>query len=148
MLIEVKEAPRRISLPSEAAQIFRSILSFEDEIDQCKEHFWAIGLNIQHVVLYIDLVTLGTLSNSLVHPREVFRMAIFKAASSILVGHNHPSGDVQPSMKDRQVTRNLWQAGNILDIPVIDHVIIANGNDKYFSFEDKGHLIKYAREAA
>jgi DNA repair protein RadC len=145
MLIEVKEVSGTISGPTAAANIFRSILLYENEVDQCKEHLWVIGLNNRHAVMYIDLVTLGLLNKGLSHPREVFRMAIFKAAACIMIGHNHPSGELSISEEDRNVTYQLWQAGNILDIPLLDHIVIANGNLKHFSFQDRGYFDRYAK---
>jgi DNA repair protein RadC len=135
MLLEVKEEYRKsIIEPKIAAEIFRNILSLENEIDQNKEHFWAIGLNARNIVLYIELITLGTLTHSLVHPREVFRMAIIKAAASITIGHNHPSGNPEPSMDDIMITERLKHAGEIIGIGVMDHIVIGNNNSRYVSF--------------
>jgi DNA repair protein RadC len=84
------------------------------------------------------LITRGLLDSSLVHPREVFRAAIAEAAAGIVVLHNHPSGNPTPSADDRAVTRQLVEAGRLLDIPVYDHVIV--GGDRYFSFAEAGLL--------
>ena len=84
------------------------------------------------------LVTRGTLTNSLVHPREVFREAIAERAAAIVLVHNHPSGDPAPSMEDRIVTRQLVEAGKLLEIPVVDHVIVGRG--RYVSFSEAGFL--------
>lgn len=75
---------------------------------------------------------------SLVHPREVFRDAIVKGAAAIIVAHNHPSGDEAPSREDRETTRRLQEAGRIIGIPVLDHVIVARGGS--FSFRERGLL--------
>jgi DNA repair protein RadC len=136
MLIELKEKFEEVSSPKAVADIFRSILALENEFDRDKEHFWAIGLNAKNIILYVELVALGTLTHSLVHPREVFRMAIMKAAASIIVGHNHPSGNPEPSREDDLITDRLRQAGEILGIKLLDHVIIGN-NQRYFSFSDR-----------
>lgn len=136
MLISLKESPKKIMESRAAAEVFRSILLMENEIDRDKEHFWVIGLNTKNTVLYIELASLGMLNKALVHPREVFRMAIFKAAHQIMVGHNHPSGSLDISQEDRAITRQLQQAGHILGIPVLDHVVIANNNTKHFSFHE------------
>ena len=140
MLIEIKEAPRKVSGPKVIAGIFRNILSSEDEVDQAKEHFWTIGLNVKNIILYVELVSLGILHNNIIHPRETFRMAILKAAASIIIGHNHPSGDLEISRKDKEVTDRLVCAGDILGITVLDHIVIANGKKGYFSFHSKGLL--------
>jgi DNA repair protein RadC len=113
----------------------------EDEIDRDKEHFWAIGLNTKNVVLYVELVSLGTINSNLVHPREVFRMAIFKAAAQIIVGHNHPSGALEVSTEDKRVTERLRSAGDILGINLLDHIVIANGNPEHFSFQFHSTLL-------
>jgi DNA repair protein RadC len=135
MLIEAKEElkQKKITNPKIAADIFRNILLFENEVDQDKEHFWVIGLNTKNIILYVDLVSLGTLNSSLSSPREVFRMAIFKAAASIMAGHNHPSGDLSPSYDDKRVTQQLEEAGRILGISLLDHIIICKDKDSYYS---------------
>src|SRR5437899_2732981 len=84
------------------------------------------------------LITRGMLNSSLVHPREVFRAAIAEAAAGIIVVHNHPSGDPTPSADDRAVTRQLVEAGRVLDLPVYDHVIV--GGDRYVSLAEAGLL--------
>jgi DNA repair protein RadC len=84
------------------------------------------------------LITRGLLNSSLVHPREVFRAAIAEAAAGIIVVHNHPSGDPTPSAEDRTVTRQLAEAGRLLDLPLYDHVVI--GGDRYLSFATAGLL--------
>ena len=105
------------------------------KIDRDKEHFWSIGLDIKMVVKYVEVVTIGTLDASLVHPREVFRFAIMQGVASIIIGHNHPSGDIQPSIQDRAVTRSLANAGKLLGVPLHDHLIIGM-NGKRFSFAE------------
>lgn len=119
-----------------AAQILYEILSMEDEIDRNKEHFWVIGLNTKNKVLFVDLISLGTLDQALVHPREVFRLAISKGVFRIIVGHNHPSGDPEPSPDDISLTERLKKAGDILGIELLDHVIIAGEN--CMSFKERG----------
>ena len=117
-------------------EILQTILNLENEVDRDKEHFWSIGLNAANSILYIELVTLGILNSSLVHPREVFRFAILKGVAAIVVGHNHPSGNVSPSIQDKEITSKLIESGKILDIPVLDHVVIAG--DSHYSFADEG----------
>jgi DNA repair protein RadC len=102
------------------------------------EAFYVIALGSQSQVRAIEEVTRGILNSSLVHPREVFRAAILAGAAGIVVVHNHPSGDPTPSADDRAVTRQLVDAGRIVDIPVYDHVIIAG--DRYVSFAEAGLL--------
>ena len=115
------------------------LLDAENEHDQEKEHFWVIVLDTRLRVKYIELVSLGTLDASLVHPREVFRLACEKGASAIAIMHNHPSGELAQSRQDIEVTQRLIEAGRVLGINVIDHVIIGDaGNDKYLSFANEG----------
>jgi DNA repair protein RadC len=102
------------------------------------EEFHVLLLSTQNEVLRTMQVTRGTLDASLVHPREVFRGAISEAAASIILVHNHPSGDPTPSAEDRTVTRQLRSAGAIIGIDVLDHVII--GERRYVSFAESGLL--------
>ncbi|HEY4100281.1 MAG TPA: DNA repair protein RadC [Gemmatimonadales bacterium] len=102
------------------------------------EEFHLLALDTRSRVLRDVLVTRGLLDSSLVHPREVFRAAISEAAAGIILVHNHPSGDPTPSAEDRAVTRQLVAAGQLLDLPVHDHVIVAG--DRYLSFATAGLL--------
>jgi len=92
--------------------------------DRQKEHFLLITLNTRNRVTGIINISVGTLNASLVHPREVFKEAISRCASSVIIAHNHPSGDPNPSEEDINITRRLIDAGRILGIEVLDHVII------------------------
>ena len=102
------------------------------------EAFYVMSLGSQSQVRAIEELTRGILNSSLIHPREVFRSAILAGAAGIIVVHNHPSGDPTPSGDDRAVTRQLVDAGRLLDLPVYDHVIL--GGDRYMSFAEAGLL--------
>jgi len=102
------------------------------------EEFHLLALDTRNRITRDVLITRGILDGSLVHPREVFRAAIAEAAAGIVVAHNHPSGNPAPSPDDRAVTRQLSEAGRLLDMPLHDHVII--GGDGYFSFAEAGLL--------
>jgi len=102
------------------------------------EEFHLLTLDAQNRITRAVLITRGILNSSLVHPREVFRAAIAEAAAAVIVVHNHPSGNPVPSADDRAVTRQLVEAGRLLDMPVVDHVIVAG--DRYFSFAEAGLL--------
>jgi DNA repair protein RadC len=102
------------------------------------EEFHLLTLDSQNRITRDLLITRGLLNSSLVHPREVFRAAIAEAAAAVIVVHNHPSGNPTPSPDDRAVTRQLVEAGRLLDIPVYDHVVVAG--DRYFSFAEAGLL--------
>ncbi len=106
--------------------------------DLAVEEFHVLALGSQSQILADLLITRGILNSSLVHPREVFRAAIAEAAAGIIVVHNHPSGDPTPSADDRAVTRQLVDAGRLLDLPVYDHVIV--GGERYVSFAEAGLL--------
>jgi|SRR5687768_15853301 len=116
------------------ARVFLVLLALEDTIDQDKEHFYVMHLDVKNRVKLVELVSMGTLSASLVHPRETFRRAVMQGSASIIVAHNHPSGEVEPSDEDTKVTKLLFEAGNILGITLQDHIIFAE--DKFHSFRD------------
>jgi DNA repair protein RadC len=103
-----------------------------------KERFICSLLDTKNRVFKATVVSEGTLTSSLVHPREVFRYAIKEAAASVLFVHNHPSGDPGPSRDDIEITRRLVETGRIIGINVLDHVII--GEDRYLSLREKGYL--------
>jgi DNA repair protein RadC len=106
--------------------------------DLAHEEFHVLLLNTQHAVTHEVTVTRGVLDGSVVHPREVFKEAIAESAAAILLVHNHPSGDPTPSAEDRAVTHQLASAGEILGIPVLDHVVIGDG--RYVSFVEGGMM--------
>jgi len=127
-----------IKSAADAAKVFRSIFESRPEEDAHKESFYVMGLDSQNRLLYVDLVAIGSVN--FCHPigREVFRLAIVKNAVSIIVSHNHPSGNITPSPEDRQFTRELKEGGKLLNITLLDHIIIG---DSYYSFGDNGHLV-------
>ncbi|MFC1768715.1 DNA repair protein RadC [Nanoarchaeota archaeon] len=101
-----------------------------------KEHFMILHLDSKNRIIKDEVISIGTLNASIIHPREIFKSAIKESANSIILVHNHPSGDSEPSAEDEQVTEKLFEAGELLSIKVLDHVII--GKDNYHSFkEDK-----------
>ncbi len=104
--------------------------------DRRQEEFWGLYLDTQNRVLAERRITVGLLNASLVHPREVFAPAIARAAASVLLVHNHPSGDPEPSSEDMEVTRQLAASGALLGIPVRDHVVLGDG--AYVSLRERG----------
>ena len=126
--LKLKTNVTRINGSTDVAPVFRAILSAESELDRDKEHFWILCLNTKNHILQVELVTLGLLDQTVVHPREVFRPAIGCSAKSVVLCHNHPSGDPEPSDKDIQLTRRLIEAGKLLDVRVLDHVVIGEGS--------------------
>ena len=123
-----------INSPEDAAKIIEAVFSLSEEPG---EVFGILNLNIKHKISGAHIVTKGTLNTSLVHPREVFRQAILNNAAGFVLFHNHPSGDATPSREDIEVTRRLIEAGRIIGIEVLDHVVIGDGG-KYVSFREKG----------
>ncbi len=103
-----------------------------------QEELWVALLDVRNRLLLSMEVSRGTLNGSLVHPREVFYAAIRNSAAAIILLHNHPSGDPEPSAEDRKVTLQIAEAGKVLGIPLLDHIII--GCDSYFSFKDSGNM--------
>lgn len=113
---------------------------FKDELEtKNKEHFYALFLDTKNRIISEELISVGTLNASLIHPREVFNPAIKSSANSIIIVHNHPSGDCEPSTNDKEVTKMLAEAGEILGISVLDHIII--GKAGYCSMKEKGKVI-------
>ncbi len=103
-----------------------------------REHFWALLLNTKNQVLAREVVSIGTLNFSAIHPRELFKAAIKRSAAALILVHNHPSGDPTPSKQDLEATRRLVEAGNILGIEILDHLVI--GDNKFTSFKAEGLL--------
>lgn len=129
--------PRRrspvITSPDEAADFIRSVMR-----DDVREHFVALYLNGANRIASFSLVSIGGAVSAPAHPREVFQPAVLVGAVSLIVGHNHPSGDPTPSSEDRKVTKRLQEAGTLLSIALLDHVIVTHGS--YYSFKQCGEL--------
>jgi len=128
-----RRVPGKITRPDQVAEYLRRRIR-----DDAREHFVAIYLDGRHRPIADSVVSIGTATASLVHPREVFQPAIALGACALLIAHNHPSGDPTASADDRAVTRQLAEAGRILDVPVYDHLVV--GGDHYFSFMEAGLL--------
>ena len=126
----------RLSRPAIKSSKYVARLMMPEMQSLDREHFKVLLLNTKHYVLQIHTVSVGSLNASVVHPRECFRPAIAAQAAAIILVHNHPSGDVEPSEEDISLTRRLMSAGDLIGIKVLDHVII--GGNKYVSLADKG----------
>lgn len=120
-----------ITEPSLAVNFIRAEIT-----DYSKEHFFVLNLDVRNRIIDIDMISKGTLTSSLVHPRETFESAIRKHAASIMVAHNHPSGDANPSEDDIKISKRLAESGRILGIELIDHIIITKYS--YCSLKNKG----------
>ena len=132
----VPEAPRPTPPVkiSDSAQAARALQPFFAGLD--REQFIVCCLDAKHAVIGVNVVSIGSLTLSIVHPREVFKPAILLNSSVIIAAHNHPSGDSTPSTEDRVLTHRLKAAGELLGIALLDHVILGDG--RHYSFADEG----------
>ncbi len=124
--------PTRIAVPADILPIVRHYA------ERKQEHFLSISLNGAHEVKSVRVVSIGLVNRTIVHPREVFADPLTDRAAAIVVAHNHPSGRVEPSIEDRDVTRRLRQAGDTLGLRLLDHVIFSTRG--YYSFLENGEL--------
>lgn len=120
-----------------------TIMTEEAKAD--RECFWVIHLNSANKIIEKELVSMGTINNSLVHPREVFKRAILNGATGIITVHNHPGGQAQPSKEDRETWKRLEKGGKLLGIEVMDHLIITP-SEEYYSEKEGGLLRKNVKE--
>lgn len=134
--IAQKTMERKIIKISSSEDIYNYLKN--ELADKKNEYFYAILLDTKNVIISKEVISIGTLDASLVHPRESFKPAVKKSAKSIIFVHNHPSGDFSPSNDDFKTTQRLVEAGDILDIKVLDHIII--GKDGYYSFKKENLL--------
>jgi DNA repair protein RadC len=111
---------------------------FHDLRLEAKENFLTLHLDGKNRIIAIDKVAIGSLNQAVVHPREVFKSAVLSSAAAVLLIHNHPSGDPQPSAEDIRITRRLKECGDLLGINVLDHIVIGEG--QYFSFVESGMM--------
>lgn len=122
-----------VKSPEAAVRLVRSEIT-----DFSKENFFVLSFDTRNKLIGIDRVSMGTLNASLVHPRETFESAIRKHAAQIMIAHNHPSGSTEPSEEDLKITKRLHEAGKIMGIELIDHIIVTRNH--YLSFMEKGLL--------
>lgn len=125
-----------IRSPRDAYKVFNSVLDMENLPN---EHFVMLSLNTKNEVVGVHTIFVGSLNSSIVHPREVFQRALLNNAASIMVAHNHPSGNPTPSPEDIDVTKRLKEAGGIVGIELLDHIIIGH-EGRYFSLREKGYI--------
>ncbi|MBU7006321.1 RadC family protein [Phosphitispora fastidiosa] len=133
-LVREKSQPaesKHINSPFDAFKVLGAMLENED-----RENFVVMMVDTKHKIIGINTVSVGTLNSSPVHPREVFKPAMLANAAAVILGHNHPSGEVKASPEDIEVTRRLEDAGAILGIEVLDHVIVGHGT--YYSLKEAG----------
>lgn len=106
--------------------------------NNCQEHFVVLGIDNKNTLIFYQPVSVGTVTESIAHPREVFHLAVRELCSGIIICHNHPSGNPAPSKQDIETTRRLIEAGKILGIPVVDHIIITPHT--YYSLKENGYI--------
>ncbi|TYO95504.1 JAB domain-containing protein [Desulfallas thermosapovorans] len=123
---------RSVKSPGDAADLVRNFIEDAD-----REQFWIACLDTRHQPTALHAVSIGTLSQTVVHPRELFKAAIIANAAAVILYHNHPSGDPEPSRQDIEITERLVKAGEILGIQVLDHLVIGS-NGKYVSLKERG----------
>jgi DNA repair protein RadC len=132
-----------LALPNENQHVIRSpkdvfnLLEPELRFEQ-KEHFICLFLNTKNHLIFKEVISVGSLNATIVHPREVFHAAIRRCSASLICAHNHPSGDPEPSIEDVNLTKRLIAAGEIIGIEVLDHVII--GGNRFYSLKEHGHF--------
>jgi len=131
-----KEQKIKVDDPNDVYKIMQQVLLRENKIRRNQEHFWIIGLNNAHKILFVELLCLGARNRVNIDPPEVFRMAIYKLASKAIFVHNHPAGEVNPSEADKAFTDHMLKAGKFLRIELLDHLIITE--QQYLSMEKQG----------
>lgn len=136
MIIKLNDGKKTVASASCVYKLLKGYFKTLDATARDKEFFFVLHLDVRNRIKLMDLVSVGTLNQSLVHPREVFTRAIGKRTSTVILAHNHPSGETSPSSEDLQVTKRLCKAGKILAIDVLDHII--STDKSYLSFREQG----------
>ena len=137
----IKFVQTRLSGAADAQAVIRNLIKFQGQPD--REQFCVLLLDAKNKTIGLNIVSTGSLSSAMVHPREVLKPAILSNASAMILAHNHPSGELIPSDEDKTITKRIIQASRIMGITVHEHLIISMDEDRYFSFADQG-LIKDA----
>lgn len=124
---------RKITSPADAAKIMRDFVGNPD-----KEILVLLGLNTKNEPTHASIISVGSLNSSIIHPREIFKIAIGSNSHSVIIGHNHPSGNTEPSNEDIEATKRLLNAGTLIGIELLDHIIFTS--DSYLSIRETGRL--------
>jgi len=146
MTIKLSQAQRiKVLNGADVFKIMLQVLIREKKIDRNKEHCWVVCLDTKNKILLIELISFGSVNRLVIEPMDVFSFALQKRAVKIILVHNHPSGESEPSARDIEITDKLQAIGEFIQVPLIDHIIISEEN--YFSFEDAGLLKKIKNES-
>lgn len=130
----------RAGSPSDIAHVMRTILLRDNLVGREREHFWVVGLDASRYIQYVELISLGTKTSTPAEPVEVFKWALQKGVSSIILCHSHSTHHLTPSTADKFVTERMLKVGVFIGIVVEDHIIINSKNDSYLSFSEVGLL--------
>ena len=122
---------KNVNSPCNAAAIITQYLEGQD-----RENLVVLLLDIRNNVIGINTVSVGSATATVVHPREIFKPAVLANATGIILAHNHPSGDVTPSKEDDKTTRRINEAGKLMDIPMLDHIIVSHDANYYYSYKE------------
>lgn len=133
MLNTPRQARNIIHSPKDAYEVLHNDLALKN-----REYFVCLFLNTKNYMIAKEIISIGSLNAAIVHPRELFRSAIKKASASVICAHNHPSGDPTPSPEDIVLTKRLVEVGNLIGIPLLDHMIIGDGS--YVSLKERGYI--------
>jgi len=140
-VVLVKEKVGRYELPRaivDSQDAYKAIITITSIEEEAQEVFGILILNTKNKIVAVHEISRGTLNNSIIHPREVFKPAVIHNAAAIICFHNHPSGDPEPSRDDIEVTKRLAEAGKIMGIEVLDHIVV--GEDRYVSLKETSPL--------
>lgn len=134
MIIKIQDANSIVTSPSHIHKVLQSYFETIDVVDHDKEHFFCFQLSARNKIKVMELMSIGLVNASLVHPREVFTRAVMSRCTQIVIAHNHPSGNADPSDADIEITKKLVEAGKIIGIDLIDHIIYTP--DNFYSFRE------------
>ena len=129
------DLPRLIKNPKDASEVGKAVFNLDNE---AQEVVVLLSLNIHHRLVGVHEICRGSATKAIVHPREVFKTAFLHNAAAIILLHNHPSGNLSASQEDKMITDVIRESGNILDVPLLDHII--NSEEGYLSFKEQGML--------
>jgi DNA repair protein RadC len=138
MKIKIPIEKIKIEHAADIYHIMQLVLKREEKVNKGREHFWVLALNTENRIINLELISIGNAKSTIVEPMEVLSIPLQKKAAGLVLVHNHPSGNIQPSEDDKDITNRLIQACKIMRTPVLDHVIITAYS--YYSFKDSGLL--------